>query len=397
MTNRRSTPSRREVLTGSLAATTRAATTRATPARGSTTRASGGRGQLVVVFLRGGMDGLSAVLPPSDPDYHANRPDIGVPEAAALPLDATFGMHPALAPLRGLYQDGRLAFVHACGNPAGSRSHFDAQDLMEQGGAARRADGSGWLTRYLTTSGGAALFRTVALSANVPGSLRGSGALAIPHVATFGLGGTSGLTAGWDEGLRLAYAGDTRIDAVGTDTLDAIAAVDAITGATPGATPFQDAVTLLGAGLGVEAVTIDTGGWDTHDSMGTHTDGAMTGLLAELAGSLAGLQSALDARGMSNVTTIVMSEFGRRVRQNGSGGLDHGFADVMIAMGGRVRGGRVIADWPGLAADQLDRGDLRVTTDYRDVLWELVRDVLGHPNPGLVFDGHTHTPVGLTA
>lgn len=364
---------------------------------GRVSQSRGGGGQLIVVFLRGGMDGLSAVLPPSDPDYHDNRPQIGVPEAAAIPLDATFGLHPALAPLHGLFQDGRLAFVHACGNPAGSRSHFDAQDLMEQGGASRRADGSGWLARHAQTTGGDALFRSVAISANVPGSLRGSGALAIPKLASFGLGGVSGLTATWDTGLRLAYSGDTAIDGAGTDTLDAIAAVDAIGGTSPQATPFDDAVSLLGAGLGVEAVTIDMGGWDTHDSMGTHAEGTMADLLGGLAGALAGLQSSLDARGMGNVTTVVMSEFGRRVQQNGSGGLDHGFADVMMAMGGRVRGGRVIADWPGLAADQLDRGDLRVTTDYRDVLWELLRDVVGNPNPGAVFDGHTHTPVGLTA
>ncbi len=353
--------------------------------------------QLIVVFLRGGMDGLSAVLPPSDPIYHDSRPQIGVPEAAAIPLDATFGMHPAMVPLQGLYEDDRLAFVHACGNPAGSRSHFDAQDLMEQGGSSRRADGSGWLTRHARTTGGDRLFRAVARSANVPGSLRGSAALAIPSLASFGLGGSSGLTATWDPSLRLAYSGDTPIDGTGTDTLDAIAAVDGIGGTNPNATAFDDAVRLLGSGLGVEVVTIDMGGWDTHNGMGTAAEGTMRDLLGGLAGALAGLQASLDDAGLGSVTTVVMSEFGRRVQQNGSGGLDHGFADVMIAMGGAVRGGRVIADWPGLAPDDLDRGDLRVTTDSRDVLWELLRDVLGHPDPGLVFDGHTHTPVGLTS
>ena len=97
------------------------------------------------------------------------------------------------------------------------------------------------------------------------------------------------------------------------------------------------------------------------------------------------------------MTTVVMSEFGRRVAQNGSGGLDHGFADVMVVMGGGVDGGRVIADWPGLAPDDLERGDLRATTDFRDVLWELVAHRLGNPDPGAVFDGHAHTPVGVIA
>lgn len=377
--------SRRDLLTGR------------TPARARASRAAGGAGQLVVVFLRGGMDGLSAVLPPSDPLYHAARPTIGVPESAALPLDATFGMHPALGPLHELYQSGRLAVVHACGNLGGSRSHFEAQDLVEQAVVTRRADARGWITRHLSATGNDALFGAVALSANVPGSLRGSTALSIPQIATFGLGGRSGVTSTWENTFRAAYAGDTPLDALGTDVLDALDAVAGIDGAGPSATAFDDAVSLLSSGLGVRVVTIDTGGWDTHNAMGTVAAGAMTDLLSELASQLAGFQSALDARGLSGVTTVVMSEFGRRVQQNGSGGLDHGAAGVVLVMGGGVRGGRVLGSWPGLAADQLDRGDLRVTTDHRDVLWELLRDVLGNPSPGTVFDGHAHTPVGLFA
>lgn len=359
-----------------------------------------GEGQLVVVFLRGGTDGLSAVVPAGDPGYYANRPGIAVPAEATLPLDTMFGLHPAMAPLYGLWQDRRLAVIQAVGNPTRSRSHFDAQDLLEQGSTTRRGDGAGWLTRHLATSSGSTahdgLFRGVAISSNMPGSLRGSGALSIPSLAGFGLGGTSGATAGWNGTLRMAYSGFTTVEATGQGTLAAVAATTGIARPPAGAGPFADAAALLDSPLGVEVVTIDVGGWDTHNAMGTHTAGDMRNLLAGLATNLANLQTDLDARGLAGVTTVVMSEFGRRVLENASGGTDHGAANMMLMMGGRARGAVVHGEWPGLAPSQLDRGDLAITTDVRDVLWEIVRDVLGNPSPHTVFSGHTPTPVGTT-
>jgi len=358
-----------------------------------------GRGKLVVVFLRGGIDGLTAVVPAGDPAYYAARRTIAVPAEVTLPLDATFGLHPAMAPLHGLWQDGRLAVVHAVGNPARSRSHFDAQDLLEQGSASRRADATGWLTRYLaTTTSGAphgGLFRAVAISGGVPASLRGSNALAIPSVAGFGFGGRTGASRDWAGVITKMYEGQQRVEAAGTTT---VRAVTAVRGVAPPAssTAFSEAAALLGAGLGVDVVTIDTGGWDTHNNMGTHASGTMRNLLAGLAEGLAGLQADLDARGLSEVTTVVMSEFGRRVAENGSGGTDHGTANMMLVLGGPTRGRRVLARWPGLAPGALDRGDLAITTDVRDVLWELTRDVLGHPDPAAVFGGHSYTPVEIT-
>lgn len=356
-----------------------------------------GAGKLIVVFLRGGIDGLSAVVPVADSAYYASRPGIAVPADAALPLDATFGLHPAMAPLHELWQDGRLAVIHAVGNPARSRSHFDAQDLLEQGSDTQRTDAAGWLARYLATTTSSAphggLFRAVAISGGVPGSLRGSNALAIPSVSGFGLGGVTGASTTWTGVLNQMYQGRLPVEAVGRTTVQAVTTVG---GVTPPSTSssFTEAAALLGAGLGVEVVTVDTGGWDTHDSMGTHESGEMRDLLAGLAGSLAGLQADLDARGLSEVTTVVMSEFGRRLIENGSGGTDHGTANMMLVMGGAARSGPVLGTWPGLATDDLDRGDLAITTDVRDVLWELTSAVLGHPDPGVVFSGHTHTPVG---
>ena len=360
-----------------------------------------GSGQLVVVFLRGGTDGLSVVVPAGDPGYYSNRPGIAVPAEATLALDGMFGFHPAMAPLYGLWQDRRLAVVQAVGNTARSRSHFDAQDLLEQGSVTRRGDGAGWLTRHLATTASNAphggLFRGVAISSNMPGSLRGSSALSIPSLASFGLGGTSGAATGWNRTLRMAYSGFTPAEATGQATLAAITATTGITPPPPGAGAFADAAALLGSNLGVEVVTIDVGGWDTHNAMGTHSQGDMRNLVAGLATNLANLQADLDARGLSGVTTVVMSEFGRRVLENASGGTDHGAANVMLVMGAQVAGGVVHGTWPGLAPAQLDRGDVAITTDVRDVLWEIVRDVLGNPSPQSVFDGHTPTPVDVTA
>lgn len=357
-------------------------------------------GRLVVVFLRGGMDALSAVVPAGDPTYHDARPTIAVPDDAVVDLDGTFGLHPAWAPLHDLYRTGRLAFVHAVGNPAGSRSHFDAQDLMEMGTVERRADGTGWLARHLATSGTDHLFRAVCLSNTMTGSLLGSHALATPSLARFALGGFSGATAGYESSLRMAHHGAMPVEVTGTaalDAIDRIATLDAPpSDPTDSYAPFADAAVLLDSDLGVEVVTINVDGWDTHDQMGTHESGQMATLLDGLAQDLVRFQAELDGRGLGNVTTVVMSEFGRCVEENGSGGTDHGFGGLMVAMGSGIRGGRVLTDWPGLEQHH-HHDDLMVTTDYRDVLWELARDVLGNPSPQDIFTDHDHTPVGLTA
>lgn len=357
-------------------------------------------GRLVVVFLRGGMDALSAVVPAAEGAYYDLRPTIAVPDSAVLDLDGFFGFHPALAPLHELYQDRRVTVVHAAGNPAANRSHFEAQDLAELGDARRRADATGWLARHLLSSGGDRLFRAVCISNTVTGSLMGSDTLAIPAVARFSLGGRSRLARDFEPSLRSAYGGGGECAARGVATLDAIAAVAELADGTDSDdlddpyAPFADAAVLLESDLGVEVVTINTSGWDTHNQMGAYDDGPMTRLLDQLGRDLVRFQADLDARGLDDVTTLVMTEFGRCIDENGSGGTDHGFGGLMLTMGGRVVGGRVLGEWPGLQHDH-HHDDLMVTTDFRDVLWELVRDVLGNPRPDAVFDGHAHTPVGL--
>ena len=362
-------------------------------------------GRLVVVFLRGGMDGLSACVPYTDDAYRAARPSIAVPPDAVIDLDGRFGLHPALAPIAPFVDEGRLSFVHAAGNPAKDRSHFTAQTAVEQGLAGPGPDGLGWLGRHLSSSDGTsgAAFRAVGLGANTSRSLAGyAEAVMVPSLATFGLGGVSGLTAELDRTLRQLYFGRDPSEQMGQAALAAVSEISAITGGAPEGTPeddarFIDARALLGADLGIEVVTLDLGGWDTHEGMGDHTGGVMATLLDGLATRLADFQAGLDEDGHDDVTTIVMSEFGRRVDQNGSGGTDHGYGGVMLAMGAGLGATPVIADWPGLEPDARDDGDLAVTTDYRDVLGELVRDRLGADDLGVVFPDHTPSPVGLTA
>lgn len=363
-------------------------------------------GRLVVVFLRGGIDGMSVCVPYNEARYYELRPGISIPAGATLDLDGQFGFHPAMAPLHGLFQDGRVAVVQAVGNPAMNRSHFEAQAYWEQGTAGTSTDGFGWLARHLGSSSGSpgARFRAVGLGANTVRSLGGyPDALIVSSLQRFALGGVSGLAEGMDATFRYLYLGESASETTGTNALDAVTEIAGLVTANPGsvepdtpAAAFSDARVLLGADLGIEVVTIDIGGWDTHNDMGDHTGGEMNDLVGDLATVLADFQAGLDADGHGDVTTVLMSEFGRRVAQNGSGGLDHGYGNIMMAMGGGIAGDQVLGTWPGLGPGDLVQGDLDATTDFRDVLSELVRDRLGNPDLGAVFPGHTVAPVGLT-
>jgi uncharacterized protein (DUF1501 family) len=377
-----------------------------TPGLGSPAAAAPPPGRLVVVFLRGGIDGLSACVPYNEANYYATRPGIAIPAAAATDLDGQFGLHPALAPVHGLYTDGRFAFVNAVGNPAANRSHFEAQAFMEQGTAGHSGDGFGWLARHLNSSSGfpGAEFRAVGLGANSVRSLGGYGeALVIPSLERFSLGGVGGLSTSFTNPLHLLYVGDSPADDVGTNTLQAVKEISGLVTPNPGGgayddttQAFDDALALLGADLGIEVITINAGGWDTHDNMGDETSGEMYDLLAALAGNLHDFQVGLDAAGHGDVTTLLMSDFGRRVAQNGSGGCDHGYGNIMMAMGAGIAGNQVHGTWPGLDPGDLVSGDLDTTTDFRDVMAEVVRDRLGNTDLAAVLPGHTATPVGLT-
>ncbi len=405
-------PSRRQVLrglavsTGAGAALGAGAGPASTIIPGLATPASAAAppGRVVVVFLRGGIDGLSAVVPYTEPAYYTARPGISIPAGSVTDLDGQFGLHPAMAPLHGLYTQGRLAVINSVGNPAMSRSHFEAQAYWEQGAAGNSPMGFGWIARHLLSSTGIpdAQFRAIGLGANTVRSLVGyQEALVMSSVDQFSLGANDWLASTLQTPLTMLYSGQAPVEATGTTTvqaLDDLAALISGGGGPPvynnSTQAFNDARTLLGAGLGTEIITINVGGWDTHDNMGDETAGEMYDLLDGLATNLTMFQAGLDADGHSDVTTILMSEFGRRVHENGSGGCDHGFGNVVVAMGAGIAGNQVLGSWPGLTS--LVNGDLDVTTDFRDVLAEIVADRLGNTDFASVFPGHTVTPVGLT-
>jgi uncharacterized protein (DUF1501 family) len=370
---------------------------------------------LVCLFLRGGADGLHLVAPYGDDGYYAGRPRIAVPRpddtraAAAergLPLDGFFALHPLLAPLHEIYRAGRLAIVHAAGTPDQTRSHFEAMATMERGVADGSVSTSGWLGRHLHTTSGASFspLRAVAIGDVLPQSLEGTlGATAVHSLDEFRLA----LPAGWSEGFQAAlaglYGGGDPVADAGHETLKLLKALDRLEPARyqpeggaryPEGTfgrGLREIAQLIKADLGLEVACLDLGGWDSHIAQGALLDG----LMRDLAGGLAAFHADLGDH-MERVTLVAMSEFGRRVQENGGLGTDHGRATCFFLMGGGIHGGRVLARWPGLAADRLEGpGDLPVTTDYRDLLAEVVARRLRNPDWAQVFPDYRATFQGL--
>ena len=387
------------------------------------TRARGGR-VLIVLFQRGAADGLNVVVPHGDDDYYRLRPGIGIPRPSrlaggdgALDLDGFFGLHPALAPLRPLYDRGLLAPIHAVGSPSATRSHFDAQDFMESGTPDRKGTADGWLNRYLATHGtceqcsptrpaarprgGGAVspLRAVALADQTPRILEGPA----PAVAMSSLDDFVIRASGTDASTRLEalYRTGTAdlVHGAGSELFDAMKMLREADprryAPAPGAdyprSPFgqrlRQIAQLVKADVGLEVAFADVGGWDTHVNQGGAT-GQLAARLRDFASSIAALVTDLDDR-MGDVAIVTMSEFGRMARENGTRGTDHGHAGAMFVVGGDVNGGRVHGRWPGLRADQLHDGrDLALTTDFRAVFSELVSSHLGATHPELVFPGY---------
>lgn len=359
---------------------------------------------LVCVFLRGAADALNLVVPYADAEYYELRPGIAVAEPGkphgALKLDERFGLHPALAPLKPAYDAGELAFVHAVGSPHPTRSHFQAQDYMESGSPGA-STGSGWLARCLERD--AARPRgelpAVALSSRLPLALRGTArALAAESVKQLALGKPKGFGSELERGFARLYAsGDEPATRAGRDALVAAARLQALRKSTyqpengasyeRAARPFQEIASLLKADLGLEAAWIDVGGWDTHTGQGNGENGALKRRLEPLGRALAAFRADLGAR-LQHVVVLVMSEFGRTVRENGSGGTDHGHGTAMLVLGGNVHGGKVYGNFPGLAPEHLFEGrDLPVTTDYRLLFAELAEKHLGVRDAASLFPG----------
>lgn len=359
-------------------------------------------GALVVVFLRGGADGLGLVCPYSDDTYHKGRPNLGLGEKDIVRLDDRFGLNLPLAPLASLFHDGHLAVVHAAGSEDTSRSHFEAQDWMEHGGPTA----GGWLGRYLRFRPQPAehSLAAVAIGKVAPEVLRGApSSVVFESFSGFSFGSEG---APYLDALSALYA-DTEgyLGKASHDTLHAIRVLEQL-GQHPH-TPEHGAVypddafgqglariaQLIKSQVGLCAATIDLGGWDSHFAQATLIHPLMDSLAR---GLLAFHHDLGDRRG--DTTVVVMSEFGRRVYENASYGTDHGRGGVMFLLGGGVAGARVYAPWKTLADTQLEGpGDLPVLHNYRDVLIPILARHGGMSDFSQVFPEHAAAPLPLFA
>lgn len=405
------------------------------------------RKTLVVVFQRGACDGLNTVIPYGDPGYAKARPTIAIPApgrgraGSALDLDGHFGLHPALADLLPLYQEGSLGIVHAIGSPDVTRSHFDAQDFMESGTPGLKSTEDGWMNRCSGTLGETpSKFRAVALTQTLPRVLRGSSpAVALARIGDFhvrediamseGYGRMGGGPAGGrrrrassdpgpadragaassresSEAFEKLYA-EAANDLLGNAGRETFEAIEALRAADPLKYQPREGVSyprgrlgeslrqmaqLIKADLGVEVAFVDLGGWDHHTAEGSST-GQLANLLRELGSSLAAFHRDLGET-MNDVVVMTMTEFGRTVRENGNRGTDHGHGSVSFVMGGPVRGGSVRGAFPSLSGGNLYEGrDLPVTTDFRNLVSEVLVRHLGATDLKAVFPGYEVKPL----
>jgi uncharacterized protein (DUF1501 family) len=368
---------------------------------------------LVAIFQRGAADGLNVVVPHGDKEYYALRPTIAVPRPgsgpdAAVDLDGFFGLHPSLAPLKPLFERQHLAIVDAVGSPDPTRSHFDAQDYMESGTPGLKATADGWMNRALPPeTGRVSALRALSLGPVLPRALRGSSpALALQSIGDFRVRNADSAKA-----FEQLYedSNDAGLRAAGQETFEAINTLQAIqkqpytpaAGADYPRGRFGDSLRqiaqLIKAEVGVEMAFADLGGWDHHvNEMGQRaSEGQLANLLREYGQALAAFWQDMGDR-MRDVVLFTMSEFGRTAHENGNRGTDHGHANCMFVMGGAVKGGKVYGQWPGLEKEQLYEGrDLALTTDFRDVLGELVARHLGNPEVERVFPGYSVRSLGI--
>jgi len=381
---------------------------------------------LVVVFLRGGMDGLNLVVPISGADrdiYETARPNIAVPLSgsdSALPLDGQFGLHRAAEPLHNLYQEGKVAVVNATGMTEASRSHFDSMEFIERGTPGIKTTPTGWLARHFASADNVPA-EIVMPSVSV-GNLQATSLLGNHDTVNMADPDSFNLQIGpweWRNAQRIAlrhmYSGDsTWLHASGLQALDAMDIVELNTsgsytpanGAVYPSGSFGDGLQVVAQmvklDLGLRVATVDLSGWDTHVDQGNNGAGYFSSLIGILAEGLAALYTDLDGVGAANytqrLTIVVQSEFGRRLVENADRGTDHGHGNALIVVSGNAVGG-VHGTWPGIGPGQLfDDADLAVTTDFRRVLSEVLIRRMGNNHLGYIFPGYTdYEPLGVVA
>lgn len=388
---------------------------------------------LVVIFLRGGADGLNLVVPHGDPSYQVLRQSIAISAPApgggdrAIDLDGHFGLHPRLSALKPLFDEHLALAVHAVGYDKNTRSHFEEQDVWETGIIGNTVASDGWLNRHLATSEGHGSIRAVSIGNSLPRILQGRApAYAIRGVSDLTLPSAHADRATVVAALEHAYRlrpEAVRDDAVGlvheagSTTLEGVQQLSALADRpyqpaanypeTEFARKLMQVAQLIKADVGLEVAEVDLDGWDTHASQGG-ANGQFANLARTLGEGVAAFTRDLEGR-LDDVLVVTLTDFGRTAAENGTQGTDHGWANCMFLAGGPVRNGHraaresgsprlVAGKWPGLAPDQLHEGrDLLHTTDFRNVLAELVRVHLGNDNLERLLPSHRFERVGLIA
>lgn len=375
-------------------------------------KANGPKKQLVVIFQRGAMDGLNALVPFYDDNYYSMRPTLAVPRpkkgeaVSALDLDGRFGLNSNLAAFLPLFQSGKLAAITAVGSPDTTRSHFDAQDYMESGTPGRKATADGWLNRYLQTSkaANATPFRAVSMTQLTPRTMQGKAdvvAMGNLNDFNFRAGNATGKVTTSFEEMYAKQAADA-LRGTGQETVEAVkflkkanpARFQPENGAKYPTSTFGNAMKQIGqlikSEVGLEVAFTDIGGWDTHVNQGAPNQqfGALNRNLRDLGDTLGAFAQDMGPR-MDNILVLTMTEFGRTVRQNGTGGTDHGHGSCMFALGAGVKGGKVYGDLPKLNSTNLYEGrDVPVTTDFRDVFAEVLSRHMNDSNLAPVLPGY---------
>ena len=353
-------------------------------------------GTLVVVFLRGGADGLNMVVPHGDDGYYRARPGVGIKKQELTDLDGFFGLNPNLKSLAPWWKEGELSIVHCAGSEDETRSHFEAQDFMEHGGLAA----GGWLGRFLRSrpDAGQSPLTAVAIGSQLPESLRGApSCAAIQSLEDFGLG--KNVPAGFLPQLSELYKSSPGIlGPAGMDALAALTRIDALTGSTYSpangadykddefSSGLRQIARLIKGRVGLQAATIDLGGWDSHITQSVIMDPPMR----KLSEGLHAFAMDLGKAELARTSIVVLTEFGRRVAENSAVGTDHGRGSVMFTLGAGIKGsGKVIADWPDLSTSPLvGPGDLPVNHNYRDILAPILRKQSPSIDLAEVFPGH---------
>jgi len=355
---------------------------------------------LVTVFQRGAADGLNMVIPFKEPRYRRLRPTIAVPDPSSLggerslDLDGFFGFHPEMAPLKPLFDAGRLGVVHAAGSPSPTRSHFDAQNFMESATPGATRTTSGWINRYVQSAatGEEVPFRGMSIGRSLPRSLAG-------RATTFSIGSVAEARLNGPERLYRELYAEGPDDLVSQAAREMFSSLTFLEVKRPGRyapevdypqgrfpANLREVAKLIKADVGLEVVFVDIGGWDHHAGEGG-VRGALANRLRDFSGGLRAFHDDLGDR-IEDVVIVTMSEFGRTVKENGNGGTDHGHGNVMLALGGPVQGGQVYGRWPGLEREQLyEARDLAITTDFRTVLGEVVTKHLGARDLDVIFPG----------